>query len=945
MLLHVVLCTTVLCAQAGPADRTARYLAAVATDSLPEAETLFTSVVYDGRDVEIPDSLTGAAYHKLGVVAYQRDDFETAKRRFADAVRVRRNVHGEVHNDIAHSLGNLGSMYQMLEQLDSAADVIGQANTIYEQLPGVDSLNWLRSLNTLGLIAFTLEQYQLGRSASYRAVKLLEALQNPDPYDAFITYYRAARIQLRLDLPEEALPFARRAVGLAPQTGADELLPDAYNLLGLVQRDLRQHPESFESFRAARRQLERTDPEGASLAYVYANLADYYSRGGTWEQFQSLDQLASDQFAANDLLDEYYALDYVPESLIGWKQYRRAIDWLNEAIRRLSGPTGDHLADAPDKVSVDIVPLTRLLALRADAYQRVQQNHRALADYRTLFKLQDQLRTRAADNSSRQYYSQNLRPYFDRAIGLHYQVYQQTQDETLLWDAFLLSERSRAYSLLANLRSAKSETHLVELSERIASLERRVQSANDLLRDTLELARLQLQRLRQSHSTLPPEDPARERLIDYLRRGNTTLVEYHLSEHTDLVFVLSPEGALSVHPLEVDPQHLVDWRRAIAAGSYRRKSLRTPEVQGELDREFQLLGTTLTEALLPASVRKVLADRPGERSHLRPRLCLVPDGPLHYLPFAALLLGTSELPLSYAELPYLATRCELQYAYSATHLLTMEQQPPLAYAQSLVAFAPSFTGKSGEQAGRRSAGDVLRTRRGLGALQHNEAEVTEVAAFFGEPLVYRGTAASKEQFLKVIGSSRVLHLSSHGMVDPERPELSFIAFAQTADSLQPDQLLYFNDLYTLPLNNELTVLSACETSLGKLAAGETTMSLASAFAAAGARSTLTTLWQVDDEATKLLTVAFYRALTEGQDRATALRTAQQQLIGSPDYAHPYYWSGMALHGQAGRILLAAERDESSIPWWGWLIVAGSILLVGGGFLRFLHLQRPEVQLR
>ena len=182
------------------------------------------------------------------------------------------------------------------------------------------------------------------------------------------------------------------------------------------------------------------------------------------------------------------------------------------------------------------------------------------------------------------------------------------------------------------------------------------------------------------------------------------------------------------------------------------------------------------------------------------------------------------------------------------------------------------------------------------------------------------------------------------MVDSERPELSFIAFAQTADSLQRDQLLYFNDLYTLPLDNELTVLSACETSLGKLAPGETTMSLASAFAAAGARSTLTTLWQVDDEATKLLTVAFYRALADGLDRATALHDAQHQLLTSGDYAHPYYWSGMALHGQAGALPVETD-DELVLDWWGWLIVGVALLLGLGYFLRFLYQGRPEVQLR
>ncbi len=90
----------------------------------------------------------------------------------------------------------------------------------------------------------------------------------------------------------------------------------------------------------------------------------------------------------------------------------------------------------------------------------------------------------------------------------------------------------------------------------------------------------------------------------------------------------------------------------------------------------------------------------------------------------------------------------------------------------------------------------------------------------------------------------------------------------------------------MPLAAELAVLSACETNLGKYVAGENVLSLASAFTAAGARSTLTTLWSVNDEATKELMVAFYRALTAGKTRSEAVAAAQAEHQEKPDVAHP-----------------------------------------------------------
>jgi CHAT domain-containing protein len=64
---------------------------------------------------------------------------------------------------------------------------------------------------------------------------------------------------------------------------------------------------------------------------------------------------------------------------------------------------------------------------------------------------------------------------------------------------------------------------------------------------------------------------------------------------------------------------------------------------------------------------------------------------------------------------------------------------------------------------------------------------------------------------------------------------------------------------------------------------------------AGARSALGSLWSVHDTATYELIVAFYEALKEpGVSKAEALRRAQQKLIASRAYTHPFYWSPFLL---------------------------------------------------
>ena len=91
---------------------------------------------------------------------------------------------------------------------------------------------------------------------------------------------------------------------------------------------------------------------------------------------------------------------------------------------------------------------------------------------------------------------------------------------------------------------------------------------------------------------------------------------------------------------------------------------------------------------------------------------------------------------------------------------------------------------------------------------------------------------------------------------------------------------------------ELLALSACETAAGDERAA---LGLAGVAIRAGARSALGSLWAVQDEATYQLVLGFYEALKEpGVSKAEALRRAQAQLIASPVYAHPFYWSPFLL---------------------------------------------------
>ena len=89
-------------------------------------------------------------------------------------------------------------------------------------------------------------------------------------------------------------------------------------------------------------------------------------------------------------------------------------------------------------------------------------------------------------------------------------------------------------------------------------------------------------------------------------------------------------------------------------------------------------------------------------------------------------------------------------------------------------------------------------------------------------------------------------------------------------------------------------MSACQTAKGDNRAA---LGLAGVAVRSGARSTLATLWSVQDKSTADLVTEFYRLLTQdGINKAQALRQAQLSLLKDTKYQHPYYWSPFVLNG-------------------------------------------------
>jgi CHAT domain-containing protein len=149
--------------------------------------------------------------------------------------------------------------------------------------------------------------------------------------------------------------------------------------------------------------------------------------------------------------------------------------------------------------------------------------------------------------------------------------------------------------------------------------------------------------------------------------------------------------------------------------------------------------------------------------------------------------------------------------------------------------------------------------------------------------------------------------------------MSVMIFAE-ADSTE--NLLSAIEMYSMKLNSELAVLSACNTGVGQLYRGEGIMSFSRAFAYAGVPSAVISLWKVPDIATSKIMVSFYSYLKDGVSKDKALQLARQDFIkNNPEMAHPYFWAGFILTG---------NNSPLSFPRsYLWLWIAVSVLVLTG----------------
>ncbi|MEZ4867533.1 MAG: CHAT domain-containing protein [Caldilineaceae bacterium] len=471
-------------------------------------------------------------------------------------------------------------------------------------------------------------------------------------------------------------------------------------------------------------------------------------------------------------------------------------------------------------------------------YQAMGQSDQALRHYDQALQLVEYVRQEVSDPATRaNFFATTIHHYYANAVLCALQV-----DDTA--KAFAYVERARARLLIDKL--ALDPTSALPQSQSPFDLQVLQITLPD---DALVLAYF---------TTGLVEDP-KSRF-----RGQEHSIRHRFPPAKTLLFALTRQH-IRVIESDLSPNKLYPHQTSAVIEQY--------FLQPELRR--------LLYAKLVAPVADLLADKR--------LLYIAPYGPLHYIPFQA-LLDSADQPLLCEHGPIVI------YTPSVSLLCTNYRQTAMTKERGVLA-----VGYNGFQT-------ALVTRQ----LRYAEAEAMMVAQLTGGQ-AWVGSALKKASLLQCGMGNRVLHFSCHGEFNRKDPLASALHIAPN-ETLSAQEVLQLHSV-----SCDLVVMSACESGLSQVQRSDELLGLAHAFLHAGANAVIATLWRVDEAAAYLLMARFYWEVQQGKSYAAALHRAQCYLrtllleeartqlaqvddtathwISNPDphpFADPFYWAPFIL---------------------------------------------------
>jgi CHAT domain-containing protein len=529
----------------------------------------------------------------------------------------------------------------------------------------------------------------------------------------------------------------------------------------------------------------------------------------------------------------------------------------------------------------------------------------AAATSELMISLIDKIRINISEEESRIILGDRYRDSYLHAIRDFELCYRNTGDRRYLEKAFEFTEKSKVAGLLAATRELNAiQFHIPpDVAELEKSLQREIGAYNSKISiendkenpdnnqiSLLKKELLQAIKVRDSLVITFEKNYPGYFTLKYNNRAltmsevpsiagrNTNYLNYVVSDSMLYIFLVNHkhQQLLSFRIDSLFMKNLKDFRFLLS----------DPAVSENARMKFnnyQRIGFDMFKTLIEPVHKYLISDN----------LLISPDNILSYLPFEALL--TSEYQgddILYRKLNYLMNDYSISYTYSATF---MEEIVKRNYTKmkDLIAFAPVYTRAI-------DSDSLLMKRQSKGGILFDlpyARQEAEYVSGISHGTLYLNDQARESVFKAEAGKYNIIHLAMHTFLSDQNPMNSAMIFALSDDASE-DGLLHTYEVYGIPLNARMVVLSSCNTGSGILSTGEGILSLARGFLYSGSRSVVMSMWEIEDKSGTDVVKMFYDHLKKGESKSEALKKARHDYLKSAGQmrSHPYFWSTLVVYG-------------------------------------------------
>ncbi|MEQ1744098.1 MAG: CHAT domain-containing tetratricopeptide repeat protein [Saprospiraceae bacterium] len=839
------------------------------------------------------------SYNNMGALQVLVGNYDRAVLFLEKGLALRTVLLGKWHPEVAATTCNLGAAAHFAGDNERALDLLQTALDIRRKAPPPDEIEMAESYANLMLPLVPLGDYDRAIEYGQQALAICKKLGGRGIAIKAIVHMAWGNALVHKNALDAALEQYRLALEVFSLTRNALAAAEALNNMSGVyaqKRDFQNQKKYVRQALERKRVVQNNHPD---LAVGFVNLGLAFQNAGQQDStLLYLDSAEAHLLRTFGPGHPYFATlhNVRAVSLARQGDNEAALTELERAKR----------ANHYDQRGVfrRVTQMDNLLVTltAAGAILREQHLERARDAFLEAYSGVEYLRSAPFERGSQTALNSRVFPLHEALIAVDMALAEQGGSEQYRQEAFRFAESAKSFTLFQAVRNSGAERvsdlpqHIAEqeaaqraavqrlekqclaAKQKIPLDEAGLDSLLNLLVAEKDAYRALQQNIRQQHpdyyALKHPTAPESVATAQSLLASDQTLLEYFVGDSGIFLFVLRPDTFV-VREIRRDFP-LEDWVGQFLHGLYGHHTTPDARKSDSLRNACLTLyiefGRKLYEKLV-APVAEWLTDQGS--------VILVPDGPLSYIPFDALLTDVPKDLNNFKKYPYLFDRYRFSYAYSATLLREMrDKQHRHEPAKPFLAFAPFFSDDTLAPAGYRN----------FDPLPYSGAEVSEAQKIMGGDIVC-GTEATKARFVETAGGYRVLHLATHGVADDRMGDNAYLAFSETPDSIE-NELLYAKEQYGLSLNADLVVFSACETGVGEFQRGEGIVSLARAFAFAGAKSIVTTLWRVNGKSTSVLMPLFYAELSTGKSKDEALRSARVRYLENATVksSHPFYWA-------------------------------------------------------